>query len=117
MLAAAQHAAHAGARIAAAPELAAITASEVYPGVGAATREQFADYARRAGTTGHHPVGTCRMSDDDAAVVDAQLAVRGVAGLRVADASVMTRLISGNTNAAAIMIGERAAEFIRASSR
>ncbi|MBD5802651.1 alcohol dehydrogenase [Azoarcus sp. Aa7] len=101
-------------RIAAAPELAAITASEVYPGMGAATPEQLADYARRAGTTGHHPVGTCRMGDDEAAVVDPQLAVRGVAGLRVADASVMPRLISGNTNAAAIMIGERAAGFIRA---
>ena len=104
-------------RIAAVPELAAITASEVYPGVGASTREQLADYARRAGTTGHHPVGTCRMGDDDAAVVDAQLAVRGVAGLRVADASVMPRLISGNTNAATIMIGERAAGFILAGRR
>lgn len=104
-------------RIAAAPELAAITAGEVYPGVGAATPEQLADYARHAGTTGHHPVGTCRMGDDEAAVVDTQLAVRGIAGLRVADASVMPRLISGNTNAAAIMIGERAAGFIRAAGR
>lgn len=100
-------------RIAAAPDLAAITACEVYPGVGAASREQLIDYARRAGTTGHHPVGTCRMGDDDAAVVDTRLAVRGVSGLRVADASVMPRLISGNTNAAAIMIGERAADFVR----
>ncbi len=101
-------------RIAATPVLAAITASEVYPGVGARSREELADYARRAGTTGHHPVGTCRMGEDADAVVDPQLAVRGVAGLRVADASVMPRLISGNTNAAAIMIGERAARFIRA---
>lgn len=101
-------------RIAAAPALAAITASEVYPGAGARSREDLADYARRAGTTGHHPVGTCRMGEDADAVVDTQLAVRGVAGLRVADASVMPRLISGNTNAAAIMIGERVAGFIRA---
>lgn len=101
-------------RIAAAPALAAITASEVYPGAGARSREELAEYARRAGTTGHHPVGTCRMGEDADAVVDPQLAVRGVAGLRVADASVMPRLISGNTNAAAIMIGERAAGFIRA---
>ncbi|HRQ48600.1 MAG TPA: GMC oxidoreductase, partial [Rhodocyclaceae bacterium] len=72
-------------------------------------------YARRAGTTGHHPVGTCRMGNDAAAVVDTTLAVRGVTGLRVADASVMPRLISGNTNATAIVIGERAAEFARAA--
>lgn len=102
-------------RIAAAPALAAITAGEVYPGTAATTREQLVDYARRAGTTGHHPVGTCRMGNDAAAVVDTTLAVRGVAGLRVADASVMPRLISGNTNAAAIVIGERAAEFARAA--
>lgn len=102
-------------RIAAAPALAAITASEVYPGSSASTREQLIDYARRAGSTGHHPVGTCRMGDDEAAVVDTRLAVRGVEGLRVADASVMPRLISGNTNATAIMIGERVAEFVRAA--
>ena len=102
-------------RIAAAPALAAITASEVYPGSSASTREQLIDYARRAGSTGHHPVGTCRMGEDEAAVVDTRLAVRGVEGLRVADASVMPRLISGNTNATAIMIGERVAEFVRAA--
>lgn len=104
-------------RIAAAPALASITAGEVYPGAAATTREELLDYARRAGTTGHHPVGTCRMGDDAAAVVDTTLAVRGVTGLRVADASVMPRLISGNTNAAAIMIGERAAGFVRAARR
>jgi len=102
-------------RIAAAPALAAITAGEVFPGTAATTRAQLLDYARRAGTTGHHPVGTCRMGNDAAAVVDTTLAVRGVKGLRVADASVMPRLISGNTNATAIVIGERAAEFARAA--
>lgn len=104
-------------RIAAAPALAAITAGEVYPGAAATTREQLLDYARRAGSTGHHPVGTCRMGSDAAAVVDTTLAVRGVTGLRVADASVMPRLISGNTNATSIVIGERAAEFARAARR
>lgn len=104
-------------RIAAAPALAAITADEVYPGRVADSRAALLDYARGAGTTGHHPVGTCRMGSDATAVVDATLAVRGIAGLRVADASVMPRLISGNTNATAIVIGERAADFARAARR
>ena len=104
-------------RIAAAPALAELTAGEVYPGAAADTREALLDYARAAGTTGHHPVGTCRMGSDVSAVVDSTLAVRGVAGLRVADASIMPRLISGNTNAAAIVIGERAAEFARGARR
>ena len=100
-------------RIAAAPALAAVMVGEIYPGAEAVTRSQLLDYARANGTTGHHPVGTCRMGEDATAVVDSRLRVRGVAGLRVADASVMPRLISGNTNAAAIMIGERAAAFLR----
>lgn len=99
-------------RIATAPALAEISAGEVNPGPEAESRSALLAYARRAGTTGHHPVGTCRMGSDAAAVVDPQLRVRGVAGLRVADASVMPLLLSGNTNAAAIVIGERAADFI-----
>jgi choline dehydrogenase len=98
--------------LAAAPSLARIIDREVYPGPEANTGEELIAYVRNAGSTGYHPVGTCRMGIDDAAVLDPQLRVKGVAGLRVADASIMPRLISGNTNAAAIMIGEKAADMI-----
>lgn len=67
------------------------------------------DFARRFGSTVFHPTSTCRMGSDDRAVVDPDLKVRGVQGLRVIDASVMPRVVSANTNAATIMIGERGA--------
>ena len=69
-------------------------------------------FARARGGTVYHPVGTCRMGADQQAVVDERLRVRGVAGLRVIDASVMPRLVSTNTNAAAIMIGEKGAAMV-----
>lgn len=89
-----------------------IVDAEVAPGPQSVTDEQMLGFARRFGSTGYHPVGTCRMGSDSAAVVDPELRVRGVDGLRVADASVMPALISGNTHAACVMIGERAADFI-----
>ena len=68
---------------------------------------------RRRVETVYHPVGTCKMGSDADAVVDPQLRVRGIDNLRVADASVMPTIVGGNTNAPAIMIGEKAADLIR----
>lgn len=83
------------------------------PPAGIGTRAQMRDFCLRTAHAALHPAGTCRMGQDDMAVVDPQLRVHGVAGLRVADASVMPTLISGNPNAVCIMIGERAADFLR----
>jgi choline dehydrogenase len=73
-------------------------------------------YLRRTCGTVYHPAGTCRMGSDDAAVLDARLRVRGVAGLRVIDASVMPTITSGNTNAPTIMIGEKGADLVVADA-
>jgi choline dehydrogenase len=89
--------------------------SELYPGPGVRTRRELLDYVRRTAITYHHQVGTCKMGVDADAVVDPQLRVRGIEGLRVADASVMPFVSSGNTHAATVMIGERAAELVLAA--
>jgi choline dehydrogenase len=67
---------------------------------------------KQSAETTYHPVGTCKMGSDGMAVVDAELRVHGIAGLRVADASIMPTLTSGNTNAPSIMIGEKAADMV-----
>jgi len=86
--------------------------AELDPGPGIETDAQLLDHARNSATTIYHPVGTCKMGIDPLAVVDPRLRVRGVSKLRVADASIMPTIISGNTNAPAIMIGEKAAAMI-----
>lgn len=86
--------------------------AEVFPGAECRTDAELARAIREKAETIYHPVGTCRMGSDDDSVVDAELKVRGINGLRVVDASVMPRLIGGNTNAPTIMIAERAADLM-----
>lgn len=85
---------------------------ELAPGPERMSDAELVEWLRATAMTTFHPVGTCKMGNDPMAVVDARLKVRGVEGLRVADASIMPIISSGNTNAPAIMIGERAADFI-----
>ena len=98
--------------IGAAPALGAWGATELYPGPAT----DVVDYVRKTAITYHHQVGTCKMGTDAAAVVDPRLRVHGIEGLRVADASIMPMVTTGNTNAPSIMIGERAAEFMVADA-
>ena len=100
-------------RIMAAQALARFEPREWKPGPEVDSDEALSQAAADLGTTIFHPVGTCRMGRDPLAVVDDRLAVHGVAGLRVIDASVMPRITSGNTNAPTVMIAEKGAEFVR----
>jgi choline dehydrogenase len=94
------------------PAITQVSHGEFLPGADIASDADIDSFIAETGSTVHHPVGTCRMGNDTGAVLDAELRVRGVEGLRVADASIMPNLISGNTNAPSIMIGEKAAQLI-----
>jgi choline dehydrogenase len=95
-----------------APAMAPLRLTEVGPGPERQSDDEILDWVRKVGETTYHPVGTCKMGSDPMAVVDAELKVRGIGGLRIADASIMPTLTSGNTNAPAIMIGEKAADMV-----
>jgi choline dehydrogenase len=99
------------------PSLQRYVAEEFQPGPGIASDIQLLNYARQKGGTVYHPTSTCTMGTGPMAVVDPALKVHGIEGLRVADASVMPTVISGNTNAATIMIAEKASDLIRAGLR
>ena len=99
------------------PHLARFTEAESLPGPTVQSDSELLEFARRRGGTVYHPTSTCKIGIDPMAVVDPELRVRGIVGLRVADASVMPTVISGNTNAAAIMIGEKLADLVRARMR
>jgi choline dehydrogenase len=103
-------------RIMTAPSMKDIATDEIAPGVDIESDEELLDWVRHNAETTYHPVGTCKMGNDPMAVVDDQLRVHGMEGLRVADASIMPTLTSGNTNAPSIMIGEKAAKMVLAAA-
>ena len=99
-------------RLIEAPAMTWLGPEEIAPSPKAQSDAELLDFVARTAETTYHPVGTCRMGNDPLAVVDDQLRVRGITGLRVADASIMPTLTSGNTNAPSIMIGEKAARMV-----
>src|SRR5690349_11755242 len=94
------------------PQMRRYIAEERAPGEDCVSDEDLLSFARDTGTTVYHPTSTCRMGPDPAAVVDERLRVRGFERLRVIDASIMPTVVSGNTNAAAVMIGEKGADTV-----
>lgn len=99
------------------PAMAPFVAGEYLPGEDVRSDDQILAYARAYGTTIYHPSCTCRMGADPLAVVDARLRVQGVDGLRVVDGAIMPNVVSGNTNAAIVMIGEKGADMILEDAR
>jgi choline dehydrogenase len=104
-------------RLAQAEPLRPYLIEEYRPGKGIESDDELLDFARAYGATIFHPVGTCRMGSDPQSVVDPRLRVHGLAGVRVADASIMPTLVSGNTHAATVMIAEKAAAMILEDDR
>jgi choline dehydrogenase len=96
----------------AAPALDRYRGREFLPGAQVQSDEEILAYVRAEAQSVYHPVGTCRMGRDDEAVVDERLRVHGIAGLRIADASIMPTIVSGNTNAPSIMIAEKCADMV-----
>ena len=105
-----------GRQLMAASPLKEVTGEEIAPGASVKSDADLLDWIRNNAETTYHPVGTCKMGSDPMAVVDDQLRVHGLQGLRVADASIMPTLTSGNTNAPAIMIGEKASRMVLAAA-
>lgn len=104
-------------RIAQQPSLAPLVLSEMHPGPAYESDDELLEASFIFGTSGYHVAGTCRMGSDPGAVLDPQLRVRGIDGLRVVDTSIMPELVSGNTNAPAMAIGWRASELIRSTRK
>jgi choline dehydrogenase len=104
-------------QILAGPAMAPYVEAEFQPGPSVQTDEELLAYARQRGGTVYHPTSTCKMGVDPMAVVGPDLRVHGIGGLRVADASVMPTVVSGNTNAATIMIGEKCVDLVRGEMR
>jgi choline dehydrogenase len=90
-----------------------VAGEEIAPGAKLKSDAELLDWIRNHAETTYHPVGTCKMGSDPMAVVDRELRVHGIEGLRIADASIMPTLTSGNTNAPSIMIGEKCAEMVQ----
>ena len=103
-------------RIMTAAPMRGIANQETAPGIDLQSDDELLDWVRKNAETTYHPVGTCKMGSDPMGVVDDQLRVHGLQGLRVADASIMPTLTSGNTNAPSIMIGEKASRLVLADA-
>jgi choline dehydrogenase len=104
-----------GRRILGAAAFEPLHGTELVPGPKVGDERSWIEYVRNTVVSVHHPCSTCRMGTDPLAVVDPQLRVRGLEGLRVIDASVFPRVVAGNTNAAVVMVAEKGADLIRAS--
>ena len=93
-----------------------VVGEEIGPGPNCESDQDMVEWIKNNAETTYHPVGTCKMGNDPQAVVDDELKVHGISGLRVADASIMPTLTSGNTNAPSIMIGEKCSEMLLKSA-